>query len=1285
MAKIGKILRRVRTLLWTTLTLLTVLAAVLVGIGKLLMPYSSHYQPQLEEWLSKTFNQPVRVESFNGEWKAFGPRISLRGVIFTPQGSQSEIAIQQAALDIKPLNALIPGRPLYSFRIIGADLALVRTQDGRYRLSGLGVSRQAGEDVGQGLPKVGLNGEFRLEQSSLSFDDLGRKIHLLLTNVNGRLQLDSHRLGAEIQARVSDRKKDRVLGDLNAVVQVRLDHEQHLASARWHVNTGEMMLAGLVRQLPKHPLLPVSGWLNAEIWGEWRAGSPQKMQGVVDLRDATWAGPSGPLSVGHLNSRFNWRYSQRRNWRVDLSDLLLEQQGERWQSKRVSIARNLPANLGLWVSSDFLQLDFPIRLTQRIMASYNTPWPPTLPRNARGKVRNFDLLLDGTWRLEQASGVLDNGDLSDWGRGPDIIGLHASANIRNRRGDVSFGGQAVTLNWPRVFRKPVTVKTRDCHAEVVLEARRQWRFDVDQCRVENKDLDVFGRVRLASDEGKPVVDINTVMDRGDISRFADYWPQNLMSKQTLRWLRTSLLGGRVEQAHFSLFGDLDDFPFRNHRGHMQAVVKAVDADLSYADGWPRARQIDAVVAFDNASMLVTGSIGDSGGAAIGQVSARIGNFKQPVLDVDYRTSADMSDVADFIKQTPLLDKLTLDPDQFRFSGPVEVNGHIHNRLKDTTDPVTVSGTGDMKGVHFSYDDGEVVLDGIKGRLAYSQDGLSGDDFSVSYKKYAGTLDIKADWDAAEVFHAGLHSKMPVDKVIPAELLQSEPLFRRASGTSDWVIALGVKSVAGRAERETWLDIRSDLKGVAIDLPAPMNKPAAEAWPLSVHYPVRTQAHLLTAVMPGHGQLKMELAADDGRPLRAALRLGGTVAKLPADGQFVIDGTVPKLDLDGWIDWTVDRLSQSGGGKGLALQSADVQAGQVVIFNRLFDNVAMTMGYEGDVIAGTFDGKDINGKVRYYKNQQGSHSLTGEFERLIMPDPVAGGMTMESDPGELPEIHFYSKEFSYLGLDLGETRIEGYPVQNGYHIASVEAHSPKLDFDAAGDWLKGADGVRSDFKINITSESLGALLDAMNISSVVQGGQTVIHFDAWWKGPPAAFALKRLNGDMDLSVVQGNIANAEPGAGRMLGLLSLSALPRRLSMDFRDVFGSGFSFDEAKGSMHFENGTSFADDLKLSSTTAEITITGSTDMVARTFDYEITVRPGVSKSFPMIGALAGGPVGAAAGLALQALLRDSLGDATEARYSIRGPWSAPIVKRLNVPAKNGQNKGGKKNGDKKNGH
>ena len=192
---------------------------------------------------------------------------------------------------------------------------------------------------------------------------------------------------------------------------------------------------------------------------------------------------------------------------------------------------------------------------------------------------------------------------------------------------------------------------------------------------------------------------------------------------------------------------------------------------------------------------------------------------------------------------------------------------------------------------------------------------------------------------------------------------------------------------------------------------------------------------------------------------------------------------------------------------------------------------------------------------------------------------------------------------------------------------------------------------------------------MDISSAMRGGQTLVHFDAWWEGPPAAFALERLNGEMDFSVVQGNILTADPGAGRMLGLLSLTELPRRLAMDFRDVFDDGFSFDEAKGTMQLENGTSHTDDMLLSSTAAEISIVGSTDLVAQTFDYEFAVRPGVSKTLPVIGAIAGGPIGAAAGIALQAILRDALGEAAEARYTIRGPWEDALIEPVDKQPEN----------------
>ena len=399
MNSLRKLFRRLRSLLWTALTIITVLAAVVVGIGKLLMPYSVHYQPELEGWLSEAFNQPVHVESFSGEWKAFGPRISLRGLTLMPEGLTSEIAINRAALDIKPLNALIPGRPLYSFRIIGADLSLERRPDGRYVLSGLGVSDTAAEGDGTpGLRDVALNGEVRLQDISLSFDDQEREIHLVLNNVNGRLTADGRNISAEIEANVIDSSRQRVVGDLDATARIRLDSDQRVSRARWHIKTGELMLGELVRQLPPHPLVPVAGRLNAEVWGEWQQGSPQQMQGVLDLREAQLSSQTGPLIVEHLNSLFDFRFTERKNWRLDLSDVAVTYAGEEWQSERFSVARNLSQNLGLWVGADYLQLEFPLLLTQRIIATYNTPWPVAIPTRAQGDVTDLDFVLDAKWQ-----------------------------------------------------------------------------------------------------------------------------------------------------------------------------------------------------------------------------------------------------------------------------------------------------------------------------------------------------------------------------------------------------------------------------------------------------------------------------------------------------------------------------------------------------------------------------------------------------------------------------------------------------------------------------------------------------------------------------------------------------------------------------------------------------------------------------------------------------------------------------------------------------------------------
>jgi uncharacterized protein YhdP len=188
---------------------------------------------------------------------------------------------------------------------------------------------------------------------------------------------------------------------------------------------------------------------------------------------------------------------------------------------------------------------------------------------------------------------------------------------------------------------------------------------------------------------------------------------------------------------------------------------------------------------------------------------------------------------------------------------------------------------------------------------------------------------------------------------------------------------------------------------------------------------------------------------------------------------------------------------------------------------------------------------------------------------------------------------------------------------------------------------------------------------MDISSSVQGGQTIVDFSAWWPGPPSAFALSRLNGQITFKVVDGNITDASAGTGRLLGLLSIQALPKRLALDFRDVFDAGFGFDEATGTFQMKNGTATTDDMLLKSSAANISISGSTNLVDQQYDQLMTVRPGLGNTLPIIGVIAGGPIGAAAGLALQGLLQNSIGEASQVQYSITGSWEAPVFEAVDV--------------------
>lgn len=1269
MIRISKTLRRLRSLVWTAITILTVMAAIVVGIGKLLMPYSDRYQPQLEKWLSGQFQQPVRIESFTGEWKAFGPRISLRGLTFTGQGqAEDEIAIQQAALDIKPLSGLLPGRSFYSFHVIGADLNLERLADGRLELSGLGVNnRTGGPQTGSGLNTLTRVGELRLEDSSLSYWDELRELSVQLSGVKGRVQLDGSSIAAAFEAVIADQDEGRVVGDIKATLLLRLDDEQRLENASWHAKTRELMLDELVKGIPSHPLIPQAGWLNAELWGSWAPGQGQGMEGVLDLRESRLMSDAEELEVEHINARFEWRMQGRKTWRLDFSDFQIHEGGRSWATDRLSIERNIPANLGLWISADALHVSFPLEITQRIMAVYETPWPKNIPRRASGSISSLDLVLDRRWKLHLLRGSFDRLEAWAWDRWPDVAGLQGTVDLSEGEGAVRLSGAGVDIHWPRNFQRKLIADIPECTLNV--QWGSAWQVFGRACRLENELLALSGDLRFIQSEGKPAVDINVLVNRASIGLLDAYWPRSLIKPNVADWLANGLVDGQAD-GRFMLRGDMDDWPFSDGSGQLEARVKFSDLDLEYYPGWPTAGQISGSAHFLGTSMEVEASVGNMAGAPVSEVRGRIPDFRNAHIDIDYRSPIMLPELVGFIDASPLLSNSELDLKQFKVDGVSEIRGRLLIPLKSGASELEVSGQLSLSSNSFEEKLTGFQLHDIRGTLEFDRDGLNASLLEGRYGTSETRLSVSADWSGPARFESEVQGEIPLAELIPESIRLGEPLLDFLSGKTPVKATFTVTPGAGDAKSEMWLSLTSDLEGISSALPAPLAKLGESRWPMTLNYPIRSARAVASLEIPERVSLVWDLMGESAEPRRAAIRLGSGAALLPGIGHLSVSGKTEQLDLDQWVTRLTERFSSRSGWGRLVLDPITLDSSELWLLGRSFPEVALKIEYADDIMLGRFDSEQIAGELRYSRSDSEVHSLAAQLDRLLLPKPMEDGVTMDTDPVRLPELHIYIKAFGYLGLELGETRIEAYPTKEGFRFASVEAHSPDFTLNARGDWLKTASGPRSDFDIVMTSESLGSLMSALNISSVLEGGQTLVRYDASWPGTPAAFALERLNGEMSFSVIDGTIVNADAGAGRMVGLMSIAALPRRLALDFRDVFGTGFIFDEAAGTVTLENGTAYTDDMVLKSTAATMEIRGSSDLEEKGFDYILSIKPGVGQALPVIGALAAGPGGAAAGLALQGLLQKSLGEAAEARYSITGSWESPAV--VPIPPENQSN-------------
>jgi uncharacterized protein YhdP len=198
---------------------------------------------------------------------------------------------------------------------------------------------------------------------------------------------------------------------------------------------------------------------------------------------------------------------------------------------------------------------------------------------------------------------------------------------------------------------------------------------------------------------------------------------------------------------------------------------------------------------------------------------------------------------------------------------------------------------------------------------------------------------------------------------------------------------------------------------------------------------------------------------------------------------------------------------------------------------------------------------------------------------------------------------------------------------------------------------------------MTSKNIAKFLSELGFEAPISQADTIIDMQAQWHDFPSQFEIKNINGKMRIEVGEGDVVDAKPGMGRVLGLFSLTNLPRRLMLDFKDVFGKGLHFESMQGDFKIENGEAYTDSFIIDSTSAKILVSGRTGLANQDYDQTVVVVPRVGRVIPTIGAITGGAIGAAAGFFVQGMFSKGLKNVGKIVYKVTGSWDEPNIELI----------------------
>ena len=1306
-------------------------AGIFLGLRYIVLPQINEYKTEIEKLVSESIGKTVRFSRINASWYGLQPKIDLENVTLSDDEGKECVRLQNVSAVVSWWSLPLMDLRLASLVVDRPDINISRDRDGKFYVAGILVDpeKQSENSVADWILKqheivirdgalhwkdnFRHDAELNLNQFNFAMKNRGRHHRFRFIAVPDVPIADSLDIRGDMyhprfERKVSDVSKwkgelyfalpnlnvaqwkkyvdlpaelDRGLGSVK--VWAKVDHSK-LVELFTDLNLKNLTLK-LGKDLPVLDLAEATGRFSmkkiADVRQETESEThPSFSYGIDNLFLKTTSGMvlnDASFTISYLPSMGSDHLSKTKIdvARLDLGELgnflpylpLGKDLGQ--QIKRYEYAGKLSNFVLSWentqdelkaysINGNFSQLTF-----RETGDSYQSSKPGLLPANM-GFVN-----ITGAASINEYGGnvELDSPDSTL------ILPLYSRAVPQK------FDELKVNMQWQRSHKDVLTIKVKDI-------SFRQNELKMDVSGQYTKDL-------ARKDDLYGALDAVIRIENLDIDRVKHYIP--LQTSKTLKeWLSGALKGGRVSEGIVQIKGKLADFPYsgenKKNTGIFKVNAKIVDGVLNYAPdmvnrntrkpAWPVIEKIQGEFRMDGSLLAIHADSALTNNVELKEVDVVIPNVlaDNPVLNVDGKATGPLQNFVGFVNMTPVIDWIAHLTDETTASGNADLLLALRLPLEKMEKSV-VNGTLKFAGNDIVLFRDLPTIARTQGQLSFSEKGFALEKIRASFLNEPALISGGTQSNGRFLVRAeGTLSSKGLQQVYTKGIMKQ--LVSKLSGSTPYSVI-----VTGNE-----LKVESSLKGLKIDLPAPLGKQAASTVPLKFQMdskvPLNGIARDVLNVAYGENisarYLRQKTRQGIWEVVEGGLAVNRPVRTRPG---ITLDLSMHSLDLNDWIDVLSklppdvsrgkDNINASGLEQYVDPHYFSIVADELTSMETWLTNVSLNGSRTKNAIEGTISSDQMTGHIKWLDSnvRQLEGKLIARFKSMnIMSASVkkVSDMSGRENVRRIPALDIVADDLVVYGKHLGKTEIVANNVnfQGGreWRINKLRIVNPDGILAASGSWVSST-GNKQQTKLNyvLNIKDAGKLLDRFGYKEVIRHGKGEMKGDLSWDGLPFALDIPSLHGKLSLKIGAGQFLKADAGAARLLSVLSLQSLPRRLNLDFRDVFSKGFAFDDISATAQITDGVMRTENMKMMGANATVLMDGSVDIAKETQNLHVAVIPDFNAAAV---SLAYGFINPAIGIGTflaQLFLQKPLMKEMTHEYQITGSWSNPEIKEIKL--------------------